>query len=39
MLEGISCKKELFSGGDGVLYENITIRADKANTLTIFKQQ
>ena len=26
MLEGISCKKELFSGGDGVLYENITIR-------------
>ena len=26
MLEGISCKKELFSGGDGALYENITIR-------------
>ena len=26
MLEGISCKKEFFSDGDGVLYEIITIR-------------
>ena len=39
MLEGISCKKELYSGGGGVCMRMLRFGADRANMLTVFKQQ